>query len=346
MFAVPAVAALRECPVYVTSRAFRVAEVSAVLVLVGLIGFRYEVGGDWSSYLGHLERGSWFTFADALVQNDPGYALLNWLVSQSGGEIWAVNSVCGLLFSVGLVAFSKHQLRPWLALLVAVPYLVIVVAMGYSRQGVAIGLSMLALVALTRDRSLLKFVLWMALAATFHKSALLLVPVAALSADRGRIWTALWIGGATALLYYLFLEDSVDSLVSGYISAEYSSQGAAIRVAMNALPAAIFLVARKRFHLTRLEQRLWTNMALLALGFVVFLVVSPSSTAVDRLALYLIPLQLFVLSRLPEAFPDTGRGVSLVAVGVIAYSAAVQFVWLNFAANADGWLPYQFYPLL
>ena len=35
--------------------------------------------------------------------------------------------------------------------------------------------------------------------------------------------------------------------------------------------------------------------------FVVLLVVSPSSTAVDGVALYWIPLQLFVMSRLPNA---------------------------------------------
>jgi len=319
---------------------------TSVLFLTTLIGLRYQVGGDWGNYLGYLDRSSRLTLGEVFVQGDPGYILLNWLAVHTVGDIWGVNLVCGLLFSIGLVSFVRIQPRPWLALLAAVPYLVIVVAMGYSRQGVAIGLALLGLVSLTRDRSVVKFVMWVALAATFHKTALLLVPIAALATDRGRIWTAMWVGGATALLYYLFLEDSVGSLVSGYIDAEYNSQGATIRVAMNALPAAIFLLARRRFHLTRVELRLWTNMAWLALGFVVLLVISPSSTAVDRLALYVIPLQLFVLARLPEAFPDTGRGLSVVAIGVIVYSAAVQFVWLNFAVYADGWIPYQFYPLL
>ena len=73
----------------------------------------------------------------------------------------------------------------------------------------------------------------------------------------------------------------------------------------------------------------------------------PSSTAVDRLALYIIPLQLVVLSRVPDAFPsrDGGRNVQLL-VTIILYSAAIQFVWLTFANHAEFWLPYQFYPLL
>jgi hypothetical protein len=84
-------------------------------------------------------------------------------------------------------------------------------------------------------------------------------------------------------------------------------------------------------------------MALLALGFVVLLFVSPSSTAVDRMGLYLIPIQLFVLSRLPDAFPIMSRGVNPATLAVILYSAAVQFVWLNFAAHARYWIPYQLY---
>ena len=345
LFVIPAIGALKERSSYRGNIA-RKSFTGATLLLSVMIGFRYEVGGDWSSYLLYLHRTRDFSLSEVFTQGDPGYILVNWLAARTVDEIWFVNLVCGFIFSIGLVAFAKIQPRPWLALLVAIPYLVIVVAMGYSRQAVAIGLAMLGLVALTRDRSNIKFVIWIALAATFHKTALLLVPIAALSASRGRVWTACWIGVSTALLYYLFLEDSVDRLIYGYIEREYNSQGAAIRVTMNALPAIIFLLARRRFYLSQSESRLWTNIAVVALAFIGFLIVSPSSTVVDRMALYFIPLQIFVLSRLPDAFPEKGNNIGLIGVGVILYSACIQFVWLNFAANAADWLPYQFYPLL
>lgn len=345
LFLVPAVAALHERPVQSRSGQHRPFLMGAFLLLTIMIGFRYEVGGDWGAYLNYLYNTKYMPFDTVFNQSDPGYILLNWIAAQTFDEVWVVNLLCGLIFSIGLFTFAKIQPRPWLALLVAVPYLVIVVAMGYSRQGVAIGLAMLALVALGRKKSNVKFVIWIALAACFHKTAIMLVPIAALSADRGRIWTGVWIGAATLLLYYLFLESSVDSLVSGYIDAEYQSQGAAIRVAMNALPAAMFLLARRRFQLLPIEQRLWTNIALVALAFIVFLMVSPSSTAVDRMALYIIPIQIFVLSRLPEAFSGRIRGINPITLAVVVYSAAVQFVWLNFGEHARAWLPYQFYPL-
>ena len=85
-------------------------------------------------------------------------------------------------------------------------------------------------------------------------------------------------------------------------------------------------------------------MAWSALLFIVLLMVSPSSTAVDRVALYWIPLQLFVLSRLPDALGKKDCKNAVWVYAVVAYSAAVHFVWLFYADTAFAWEPYQFYP--
>ena len=79
--------------------------------------------------------------------------LLNWFAGQNELGIWFVNTICGGIFSYGLIAFARSQPRPWLALAVAVPYLIIVVAMGYTRQAAAIGFVMLGLSALAKDLS-------------------------------------------------------------------------------------------------------------------------------------------------------------------------------------------------
>ncbi len=47
-------------------------------------------------------------------------------------------------------------------------------------------------------------------------------------------------------------------------------------------------------------QRIWTLLSLMAVAAAIGLFAVASSTAVDRLALYLIPLQLSVGSRLPD----------------------------------------------
>lgn len=313
------------------------------VVLVCTIGLRHEVGGDWFTYLDHIEIAATQTFVEALSTGDPAYSGLNWITAQFDLGPYFVNTVCASIFTWGLLIFCRAQPRPWLALVVAMPYLVTVVAMGYTRQGVAIGLAMLALAALSEQR-IFRFVVCIGLAAAFHKSAVILMPLAMLTGSSRRIWTFAWVGVTSILFYGLLLHGSVESLQEGYLEAEYASSGAAIRVAMNAVPASLFLIFRRRFVMSAVDWTLWTWMALGAMVFVVLLAVSPSSTAVDRLALYWIPLQLFVFSRLPNAFGPRNAQNDLWVCLVVGYSGAVLFTWLFFAQHAFAWLPYQFYP--
>lgn len=313
------------------------------VLLVLMIGLRHEVGGDWETYYGHVESALHVPFFEVLVDFDPAYALLNWLGANVGGGMYLVNTLCATLFSLGLLVFCRVQPRPLLALVVAVPYLITVVAMGYTRQGVSIGIAMLGMVALAKG-STLRFILWIALATSFHKSAVILVPLAVLASTQRRVFTLLWVAVVGVVLFALMLQESVDHLIYGYIERAYASSGAAIRIAMNAVPAALFLVFRKRFKLSPEQRSFWTWMAWSALLFGVLLKISPSSTAVDRVALYWIPLQLFVLSRLPDAMGKNGGKNSVWVYAVVAYSATVHFVWLVFADSASGWLPYQFFP--
>jgi EpsG family len=312
--------------------------------MVLMIGLRYEVGGDWINYLPMVQDAVHQTLAEATLRSDPAYGLLNWLGARSGIGVYFVNTVCAVIFSWGLVVFCRSQPRPWLALVVAVPYLVIVVAMGYTRQGTAIGLAMLGLVALS-ERRLLRFVLFVAFAAMFHKTAVILMPLAVLAGTRQKLWTALWVGLSFALFYFLLLESSVESLRSGYIDAQMQSEGAGLRLSMNGLPAVLFLWLRRHFAMPQADRTFWTWMSWGSLALVLVLFASPSaSTAVDRVALYWIPLQLYVFSRLPSAIGIKGRLDRFLVFCVIAYSGAVLFVWMMFAAHAPDWLPYQFYP--
>jgi len=150
------------------------------LLFTIFICFRYQVGGDWGSYERQFLDAAKLTFNAALLGDDSGYVLLNWLVAKAGFDITAVNVVCAVVFTWGLVTLAREQPRPWLAITIAVPYLVTVVAMGYSRQAVAIGFVMLAFSGLGAN-SAIRFAIWITVAALFHKSAVVLIPIAILA---------------------------------------------------------------------------------------------------------------------------------------------------------------------
>ncbi|MFC6327527.1 EpsG family protein [Alloalcanivorax gelatiniphagus] len=302
------------------------------------IGLRHQVGGDWWAYLRMFENQVERSFADVISGNDPGYLLLCWLAQRYGGTIYFVNTVCGMILMTGVVRFSRTLPLPWLALLVSVPYLIIVVGMGYTRQAAALGFLMLGLVSLA-NRSMRQFVFWTLLGATFHKSAVLMLPVAALASTTQRFWSLFWGGVVSLAAAYLFVFDSVEHLWASYVEADYQSQGGLIRVLMNAVPAVLFLVFSRSMSISDAERKLWSWMALLSLACIPLVIIS--STATDRVALYLIPIQLFVFSHLPSIAKDPRiRGVIVLAV--MAYYGVVQFVWLVFGAHSYAWDPYRF----
>ncbi|WP_114227905.1 MULTISPECIES: EpsG family protein [Sphingomonas] len=310
------------------------------LLMAVMIGLRFRVGGDWDTYTSYWDYAATASLAEMLDFGDPAYQFLNWGGQQLGLDIWSVNLVCGLLFSLGLIRFARTQPLPWLVVVVAIPYLVVVVAMGYTRQAVAIGLLLGGMASLFRGGSLLRFAVYVVLAALFHKTAVLALPLIIFSRKRNRLLTLL---GGLLLFYALYaalLADNVDKLVTNYIQAEYQSSGAAIRVGLSLIPALLFLASPGRFAFDDLQRGFFRLSSWVTIALLVALVTTPSSTAVDRMALYMFPLQLAVMSRLPLAFPNIANRFVIVC-----YALAIELVWLDFADFAYKWLPYRTYLL-
>jgi hypothetical protein len=314
--------------------------VGAVAMSV-LIGFRYKVGGDWDSYVFMFRRAGPLDFSQALSIGDPGYQALNWIAYQLSADIWLVNLICAVIFVWGLFRLCRTQPRPWLGVVVAIPYMVIVIGMGYTRQAVALGILMAGIAAFLRGGSLIRFGIYVIAAALFHRTAVVAFPVVALATQRNRLTNLLLVAAGGIALYDTFLGDAMDDFVQNYLNAHYSSQGAAVRILMNIVPAILFWVLHRRLQFESVEQKVWRNFAIGSVFSLVALIIIPSSAAVDRISHYLIPLQIAVLARMPVMF----RSRLLGSATVVGYSLAVEFVWLSFAQFSKLWVPYSFYPL-
>lgn len=313
-----------------------------ILILVTLtmvVGFRYEVGGDWGSYLRYFSNAKNLEFGGHITQ-DPGFIVLNVLSFHLDLGFSGVNTFSALIFSFGLVLFCRNLPRPWLALACAIPYLVIVVSMGYTRQSTALGLVMVAFVMLSRSRYI-AFVAWVLVAALFHKSAVLMIPIAALSISKNRVLGMLIIFLGTFLGFTILLVDLYAEIIQNYTDESMESSGASIRLAMNAVAGVLFLLYRGRYRLGVNEKKLWTVISFISIGMLIVFFVSNISTALDRMALYIIPLQLISFAYLPDAIGRSDRLNQVIVAGILIYYAAVLFVWLNFGAHTGYWLPYK-----
>ena len=105
-----------------------------------------------------------------------------------------------------------------------------------------------------------------------------------------------------------------------------------VRVFMNFLPAAIFLLAPTRFGFDERELGIVRILAIAGLLFPILLFTVPSSAAVDRLALYISPLQMIILSRVPGSLIKEDFGKVIICAYAVSRSVRVA----EFRATREG----------
>lgn len=316
---------------------------SLALLFILVIGLRHEVGGDWANYLKHYNMMIGVPISWALGGEDPGYKLINWIMARLELGVYGVNTVCATIFVLGLFSYCRRLPIPWLGLVVAVPYLLIVMAMGYTRQSVALGFFFFSLVAMENGR-FLRYMVWTTLGAAFHKSAVLLVPMGILvTQQRGWFWYTLATIAAAYGLWDLFLKEHQSHLWHFYVDREMESRGAEVRVLMNLGPSILLLLYSHRWKKLFPAYAFWFWLSILSI--VSFFLVDYASTAVDRISLYFTPIQVSVLARLPILAHKRFSPQFLRVIIVMIY-AAVLFVWMNYSSHARFWLPYRNFLLL
>lgn len=344
IFAFPAAIALVTGPRSHARNALNTAAlILTFLMFVIVIGLRYEIGADWFNYENIVAYTSYEDLWTALTFGDPGFSLVAWISAKVGAELYGSNLVCGTILVVGLVGFCRRQDDVWLALTASVPYLVIVVGMGYVRQSAAIGFILMAIGhfergAFTRSGG------WVVAAALFHSSAICVAPLFALAVVRKRVALVIPLGIATTILFATLLSGRIDAFYETYIAAEYDSSGALVRLLMNAVPAALFILYRKRFPGSDWSRALWLLISILSLALAVAATLTASTTIIDRIGLYFIPIQLYVFGNLALVVRVDRRGRFGIGSLVIFYYGLILFIWLNFATHAEYWVPYRILP--
>lgn len=319
----------------------RVAWVAAFVMLVLFTGLRHKVGMDWNNYLYMAKYMQDKTLLQAMDRAEPGYVLLMWSSVKMGWGVYGANLVGAIIFTLGLFRCASVTRSPWLALLVAMPMLVVVVAMSANRQAVAIGV-LLWLTAGWSQASLLKRVLVILLAASFHFSAVFFILFVALDikikiGPTVRLFVGLIMGvAAFAFLQYSGAMDRYDQLyVAGQTQLTHSS-GATQHVLFNGIPALAVLLRGKW------KDKILPNQILIRLAWVALLLVPLAfvfSAASGRMTLYLFPVSMYVFSGFTYLFGNIYARAAFRTC-VAAFMVAVLAYWLNFANSSPAHVPY------
>jgi len=155
----------------------------AAILLICIAGLRYETGGDWDSY---TELFASFPSFSRLVGHpieiaeqpvEEGFTLLCALVKSLGGTIqhlfFVVTFINILLIACALPKYTKF---PVIGLLCYYGILYFNLEMIYIRQATAVALCFFAL-QFIRSRKIWKYILVVLIACTFHRVAVLMLPL-------------------------------------------------------------------------------------------------------------------------------------------------------------------------
>lgn len=328
------------------------------ILLTIFIGFRFDVGGDFGQYRLIYTQYADDSFIQSLLPRslssvDPGWGALNWLahsidhyesiywntVYRLGGYVY-VNFIAALIFTYFLLKFIFLMPRPLFALAIAFPYLILVVGIGYVRQGMALAIIAYAIMLLGQ-RKFWHYSLLILLATTFHKSAAIFLPLIFIVATKNKFLIFLGSLFLLGIIYFALIAVHIESMVANYIDYEMNSSGALIRLIMLMPPALIYLKYKNRFSFSATEHQIFSIISYASIFFLVLAltIFSSNTTAIDRLGLYFIILQIIIFTNLPDLFSNQNK--IYIIIGVLLYYSLTMFVWLFFAVNSASWLPYQ-----
>ena len=305
------------------------------IIYILFVGLRYEVGSDRWAYSDMYDGIASLSFKDALEYTEPGFATINWLLAQMDAGVYSVNFIVSVIFVSGLIRFAKTTPLPFLALISVTPYLVIAIGLSATRQSAAIGL-VFHLMASWRQGLVFKFS-FSTLATLFHNSGVMSF-VFVMQSIKMPAWVKalLFIGSAAVLYPVLSSTDKAAQYQHTYLEENIVSSGALMHALLNGIPAAIYLAFWRKWKARFGDSDLLPMLAVLSILSVFG--VSVSSTGVDRLALYLSPIQMIVYGSLPLFFGRQYK--SMLTSVIIAIHLLIMFWWLNYANTAAGFVPY------
>ena len=204
----------------------------SALILIGIAGLRYETGGDWDTYTElFLDFPSFSRLIGrpaefAKIPVEEGFTLLCAFVKSCGGTVqhlfFVVTTINILLIACALPKYTKY---PVVALLCYYGILYFQLEMIYIRQATAVALCFFALQYI-RPKKIVPYMLIILLACTFHRVAVLMIPLYFFLDKQLPIWlyiTVVGIGAVVMLAGVPWIKN-IFFTVAGWLGTNYADK--------------------------------------------------------------------------------------------------------------------------
>jgi len=183
-------------------------------------GLRWQTGTDWEPYLTHFEEtNSIFDVYYSLTGFERGYGFFVLVVKSIWNSYTAFLIAHALIYYV-LVFSAFKKLSPYLFISLLVFYATNLGVLGANRQLIALGICLYALRYVV-DKNAIKFFLLIALAFTFHTTAVLFVVYYFLNRDIKQAWIFVIL-----ILSFIIGKTSIPFLVFSFVGNNIGGMGA------------------------------------------------------------------------------------------------------------------------
>ncbi len=309
-----------------------------IFLLSIFIGFRNEIGGDWIIYEKFYHHVPNLAFLD-MLNSSLVYVYINKIAYYTGTGFVGVNFICALIFMFSLAIFLNNTENKWLALAISFPIIILILGMGYTRQGLAFSFSLFLIKAL-EDKKLFKSLIFIILSILSHKSALFICSFL--------LFLSLWY---YKKYFYLFISVLIPIFFAYLFWYYYKhlfhfyagfgqhmfSYGSLPRSLLILFVAILFIINKKKFKSMN-EYQIFIYTAFASMIIFLFPFSITTSIIADRLLLYLYPLKLVFI-----AFADlkdkTIRFITFIISSVYFFYL---IIWISFGKNSFSWIPYGF----
>ena len=312
-------------------------------IYVLFVGLRFNVGPDWLQYSNIHASFAHYDFWELATKVEPLSHSLFWLSENAGMDMYLSNVVAALIMMIGVFSFARRTVNPWMAVLAATPYFIIVIGMSGVRQAMAAGL-ILFLFSRWERYSFMRRGLYIMAAAMFHTSALVNNIFLIIKLDIAMRYKL--VLGVVILLLTLFLSFEVSAYADNVLKYQQRylvgasinrSYGSLFHIAMIAIPALIGFIYRKRIA-NNIHSPSLLHFGLYA-ALSVFVMNFFSSTAASRLTVYMyfLPMMIYpALTTSPEGRPQPGTMFS-----VILFHFFILGAWFALGNVSFAYIPYQ-----
>jgi len=313
------------------------------------IGLRLEVGCDWSQYVLMFDKYAslnlWeiikFNFINGHKLEELGHISIT-IISNN---IYTLNTIYAILFTIPLFYFCSKLKRKYLSLLVSYPYYIVVVGMGPLRQAACISILMLSIILVSNKKYNLYFLntIFSLLVHQFSiifNGLILITDLPKLIRTKFRKNSIPYLLIIVALIIYC--SPSIISKIYYYLKLYgtlVSPAKSAIYIwFIHFIPSIIFLSNINKFNLEKSLKKILISFSIVE--FSVLPVIFINSVIAYRLLLYLFPSSILITSYIPDLSLFKIKS-SIILYSIVISSLISLLIWLNLAFHSPCWIPYK-----